>query len=65
VKLTGIGGRKAWIVICTSMMTVTPATLGMVAFVANYQLLVWLVVLNNCFCATQDVAINSLAVSTL
>jgi len=37
VKLTGIGGRKAWIVICTSMMIVTLATLGMVDFVANYQ----------------------------
>jgi PAT family beta-lactamase induction signal transducer AmpG len=37
----------------------------MVDFVANYEVLIWMVVLNNIFCATQDVAIDSLAVSTL
>lgn len=50
---------------CTSMMIITLVTMAMVDFVANYQVLVWMVVLNNFFCATQDVAIDSLAVSTL
>ena len=65
VKLTRFGGRKAWIMICTSMMIITLATMGMVDFVAHYQVLIWMVLLNNLFCATQDVAIDSLAVSTL
>lgn len=65
VKLNRFGGRKAWIVFCTSMMIITLVTMAMVDFVAHYQLLVWMVVLNNFFCATQDVAIDSLAVSTL
>lgn len=65
VKLTRFGGRKAWIVFCTSVMIITLVTMAMVDFVKNYQLLIWVVVLNNVFCATQDVAIDSLAVSTL
>ena len=65
VKLRRFGGRKAWIVICTSMMIVTLIITATVDFVENFQLLLWMVVLNNLFCATQDVAIDSLAVSTL
>ncbi|MDX2412469.1 MAG: MFS transporter, partial [Woeseiaceae bacterium] len=57
--------RKAWIVFCTTMMTVTLLITAAVDFVDDFQMLLMMVVLNNFFCATQDVAIDSLAVSTL
>ena len=65
VKLTRLGGRKAWIMICTAMMIVTLVVMASVDFVANYEVLLCMFILNNIFCATQDVAIDSLAVSTL
>jgi len=65
VKLHRWGGRKAWIVACTVMMIVTLLIAATVDFAAHFQLLLAMVVLNNVFCATQDVAIDSLAVSTL
>jgi PAT family beta-lactamase induction signal transducer AmpG len=65
VKLHRLGGRKAWIVACTAMMIVTLLVAATVDFKAHFQLLLAMVVLNNVFCATQDVAIDSLAVSTL
>jgi PAT family beta-lactamase induction signal transducer AmpG len=65
VKLHRWGGRKAWIVTCTVMMIVTLMIAATVDFKAHFHLLLAMVVLNNVFCATQDVAIDSLAVSTL
>ena len=65
VKLRSLGGRKGWISICTGMMIITLIVAGTVDFVEDFRLLMWMVVLNNLFCATQDVAIDSLAVSTL
>ncbi len=65
VKLNRIGGRKAWIMGCLVMMILTLIVTAMVDFVDNFRLLLMMVVLNNVFCATQDVAIDSLAVSTL
>jgi PAT family beta-lactamase induction signal transducer AmpG len=65
VKLNRFGGRKAWIIFCTTMMTVTLLITAAVDFVDDFQMLLIMVVLNNFFCATQDVAIDSLAVSTL
>jgi len=65
IKLHRWGGRKAWIVACTVMMVVTLLVAATVDFKAHFQLLLAMVVLNNVFCATQDVAIDSLAVSTL
>jgi PAT family beta-lactamase induction signal transducer AmpG len=65
VKLNRLGGRKAWIVSCTTMMIITLLITATIDFVANFQLLLIMIVLNNFFCATQDVAIDSLAVSTL
>ena len=65
VKLHRWGGRKAWIVACTVMMVVTLLIAATVDFEAHFQLLLAMVVLNNVFCATQDVAIDSLAVGTL
>lgn len=65
VRLRRFGGRKAWISICTGMMIITLIFTAVVDFVENFQFLLWMIVLNNFFCATQDVAIDSLAVSTL
>ena len=64
-RFNRFGGRKAWIVFCTSMIVVTLSVTAMLDLVGDFQLLVALIVLNNVFCATQDVAIDSLAVSTL
>ena len=65
IKLNRFGGRKAWIMVCTAMMIITLLIMAAVDFVANYNTLVWMVILTNVFCATQDVAIDSLAISTL
>ena len=65
VKLNKVGGRKAWIVICTIMMAITLLATAIVDFEEQFEILLWMIVLNNFFCATQDVAIDSLAVSTL
>jgi PAT family beta-lactamase induction signal transducer AmpG len=65
VKLHRLGGRKAWIVFCTVMMIVTLLIAARVDFKESFQLLLAMIVLNNVFCATQDVAIDSLAVSAL
>jgi MFS transporter, PAT family, beta-lactamase induction signal transducer AmpG len=65
VKLHRFGGRKAWIVACQSMMILTLLIAAMVDYQAHFQLLLAMVVLHNVFAATQDVAIDSLAVSTL
>ena len=65
VKLNRLGGRKAWIMGCLVMMIVTLVVTALVDFQENFRLLLAMVVLNNMFCAPQDVAIDSLAVSTL
>jgi PAT family beta-lactamase induction signal transducer AmpG len=65
IKLHRLGGRRAWIIFCTVMMIATLLITAMVDFKQNFSLLLAMVVLNNLFCATQDVAIDSLAVSTL
>lgn len=65
IKLHRFGGRKAWIVVCTSMMIITLVITALIDFHNNFNVLIAMVVLNNLFCATQDVAIDSLAVSTL
>jgi PAT family beta-lactamase induction signal transducer AmpG len=65
IKLHRLGGRKAWIVFCTLMMIVTLLITATVDFKEHFGLLLAMIVLNNLFCATQDVAIDSLAVSSL
>ena len=65
VKLDRLGGRRAWIIFCTSMMIITLGFLALIDFQTHFKWLLPLIVLNNIFCATQDVAIDSLAVSTL
>ena len=58
IKLHRFGGRKAWILFCTTMMIATLISAAQIDFHANFQLLLAMVVLNNFFCATQDVAID-------
>jgi PAT family beta-lactamase induction signal transducer AmpG len=65
VKLRRFGGRKAWIVFCTTMMIATLLLTAALDLIVEFRLLLVVIVLNNIFCATQDVAIDSLAVSTL
>jgi PAT family beta-lactamase induction signal transducer AmpG len=65
IKLHRLGGRRAWIIFCTVMMIITLLITAMVDFKENFQLLLAMIILNNLFCATQDVAIDSLAVSML
>ena len=59
------GGRKAWIVACTVMIVLTLLTTAWLDLVRDFELLVAVVLVHNIFCATQDVAIDGLAVSTL
>lgn len=65
VTLKRFGGRKAWIAGCNAMMIGTLMVVASIDFAENFTLLLWMIILNNLFCATQDVAIDSLAVSTL
>ena len=65
VRLERFVGRKAWVAVCTVMMVITLIVTALIDFSEQFQLLLWMIVLNNFFCATQDVAIDSLAVSVL
>ena len=65
VRLDRWGGRRAWIIVCTSMMLVTLLVTANIDAQAHFRWLLAMVMLHNFFCATQDVAIDSLAVSTL
>jgi len=65
VKLKRLGGRKAWIVLCQALMLVTLFAVARVDYTTNFDLLITLVLVHNFFAATQDVAIDSLAINTL
>lgn len=65
VRLDRWGGRRAWIVGCTTMMLVTLVVTANIDAQTDFRWLLVMVTLHNFFCATQDVAIDSLAVSTL
>ena len=65
IRLDRWGGRRAWILGCTTMMLVSLLVLASIDPGQHFQWLLAMVVLHNFFCATQDVAIDSLAVSTL
>lgn len=65
VRLDRWGGRRAWIVGCTTMMLVTLVVTANIDPQTDFRWLLVMVTLHNFFCATQDVAIDSLAVSTL
>ena len=65
IRLDRRGGRRAWIVGCNTMMLVSLLLLASIDAHQHFQLLVAAVIAHNFFAATQDVAIDSLAVSTL
>jgi PAT family beta-lactamase induction signal transducer AmpG len=65
VKLQRFGGRKGWIVLCQALMIVTLFGVAQVDYARNFDLLITLVLVHNFFSATQDVAIDSLAINTL
>lgn len=65
IRLDRWGGRRAWILGCTTMMLVSLLVVANIDAEQHFQWLLAMVVVQNFFCATQDVAIDSLAVSTL
>lgn len=65
IRLDRWGGRRAWIVACTTMMLLSLLLLASIDAEQQFHWLLATVILHNFFCATQDVAIDSLAVSTL
>ena len=65
IKLNKFGGRKAWIGICLTLMILSLLTVTLIDFKHEFELLLLIMLINNIFCATQDIAIDSLAVSTL
>ena len=59
------GRRRMWIVIAQSMMVLTLMAALPVNFATHLKLFILVIVLHNIFGATQDVAIDALAVSVL
>lgn len=64
-RLERFGGRRAWISICLLMMILTLIVVALIDYNAHFQLMLVLVFIHNIFAATQDVAIDALAVSSL
>jgi PAT family beta-lactamase induction signal transducer AmpG len=65
IGLKRFGGRKAWILICQALMIITLYAVSQIDHNQYFDLLVTLVIVHNIFAATNDVAIDSLAVNTL
>jgi PAT family beta-lactamase induction signal transducer AmpG len=65
VRLERFGGRKAWIVLCQAAMIVTLLAVARLDFAQHFDLLIALVIVHNVFSATQDIAIDALAIVTL
>ncbi|WP_405236174.1 MFS transporter [Lentisalinibacter orientalis] len=65
VTLNRFGGRKAWIVLCQVLMIVTLYFVAQLDYTQHFDLLITMVIVHNVFAATCDVAIDSLAVSSL
>ncbi|MBT8449621.1 MAG: hypothetical protein KJO69_08020, partial [Gammaproteobacteria bacterium] len=64
-RFNSYGGRKIWIIVCTTMMMLTLLALLWLDMASNFMVLLGLVIFHNIFAATQDVAIDSLAISSL
>lgn len=60
-----LGRRRAWIVGCQLMMAATLLVAGRIEFATALHLFTAVVLVHNVFAATQDVAIDALAVATL
>jgi PAT family beta-lactamase induction signal transducer AmpG len=65
VGLKRFGGRKAWIVLCQTLMILTLYAIAQIDHSRYFDLLITLVIVHNVFAATNDVAIDSLAVNAL
>lgn len=65
IGLKRFGGRKAWIVLCQTLMIVTLYAVAQIDHAQHFDLLITLVIVHNVFAATNDVAIDSLAVNAL
>lgn len=65
VRLERFGGRKAWIVLCQALMIVTLVGIALIDYATNFDLLITLVLVHNFFSATQDIAVDALAINTL
>lgn len=65
VRLERFGGRKAWIVLCQALMIVTLIGIARIDYATNFDLLITLVLVHNFFAATQDIAVDALAINTL
>jgi len=65
IGLKRYGGRKAWILLCQGLMIVTLWGVAQIDHAQNFDLLITLVIIHNIFAATNDVAIDSLAVNAL
>jgi PAT family beta-lactamase induction signal transducer AmpG len=65
IRLDRWGGRRAWIVVCNAMMLVTLLVVANIDAAQHFRWLLAMVIVHNLFAATQDVAIDSLAVGTL
>jgi PAT family beta-lactamase induction signal transducer AmpG len=65
IGLQRFGGRKAWILLCQALMIVTLYAVAQIDHSQHFDLLIALVIVHNIFAATNDVAIDSLAVNAL
>lgn len=65
VRLERFGGRKAWIALCQALMIVTLVAIARIDYVRHFDLVIALVLVHNFFSATQDIAIDALAINTL
>jgi MFS family permease len=59
-----LGRRRAWIVGCQLMMSLTLLAAWPVDVATNLKLLAAVIIVHNVFAATQDVAIDALAVAS-
>lgn len=60
-----LGKRRGWIVFCQLMMAATLLLAWKVDYSVDLRLFSLIIIIHNIFAATQDVAIDALAVSTL
>jgi PAT family beta-lactamase induction signal transducer AmpG len=60
-----LGRRRGWILAMQIMMVLSLLAIKVVGFGAGIATLTTLIIVHNCFGATQDVAIDALAVNTL
>jgi MFS family permease len=65
VSFGRLGHRRGWIILMQGLMVATLLLIRAVGESAGMAVLVAIIIVHNCFAATQDVAIDSLAVSAV